>query len=180
MTTFARYINGTDPDDFTETYSYMRGLGKLGQPYVYNGDTLTYHHSGDPVTGTGDLDVAPADRRMMASCGPFDLHPGDSQYVLLKMSVGHGTDALNSITKMKQILNIPPDIPTYTDGDRPGTIPHSYALDQNYPNPFNPKTAIDYSLGKRSEVNISVFNILGQKVTTLIDESKPAGTYRIY
>ncbi|MCP4568450.1 MAG: T9SS type A sorting domain-containing protein [FCB group bacterium] len=180
MTTFAKYINGTDPDDFTETYGYMQGLGKIGEPYIYNGDTLMFQHSGDPVTGTGDLDIDPADRRMMASCGPFDFQPGDSQYVLIKMAVGHGTDYLNSITKMKQILNIPLDIPTDTDDDRPGILPARYSLNQNYPNPFNPTTAISYSLEKRSEVNISIFNILGQKVSMLIDESKPAGSYRVY
>jgi hypothetical protein len=56
-------------------------------------------------------------------------------------------------------------------------LPSSFGLSQNYPNPFNPTTVIRYSLSQRSRVNIAVFNILGQEVTTLVDETKPAGAY---
>ncbi|MCK4371730.1 MAG: hypothetical protein KAW61_01230, partial [candidate division Zixibacteria bacterium] len=69
MTSFNKYINGTDPNDFNETYNYMRGLSAQGYPYMFNGETLLHMHSGDPVTGTGDLDFNPDDRRMMANTG---------------------------------------------------------------------------------------------------------------
>jgi flagellar hook assembly protein FlgD len=52
-------------------------------------------------------------------------------------------------------------------------------LAQNYPNPFNASTLIEYVVPSPSHVNIEVFNILGRKIRTLIDESKPAGEYRI-
>lgn len=108
MVSFNKYINGTDPDNMTETYNYMLGLTKDGSPYMYNGQVLSYVCSGDPVTGTGDLDVAPSDRRLMASFGPFDFAPGDSQYVLIKMSIGLGSDRLSSISDMIEKLNIDP------------------------------------------------------------------------
>jgi hypothetical protein len=57
--------------------------------------------------------------------------------------------------------------------------PLTYALDQNYPNPFNPETRITYSLPKHARVKIEIFNTLGQKVRTLADVDKPAGSYEI-
>ncbi len=52
-----------------------------------------------------------------------------------------------------------------------------YSLNQNYPNPFNPSTIISFSIAQRSNVNLSVFNILGEKVATLMNETKDAGNY---
>jgi len=58
--------------------------------------------------------------------------------------------------------------------------PYRYSLSYNYPNPFNPMTTINYSIEKRTMVNISVYNMLGQKVNTIVNEIKPAGEYVAY
>jgi len=55
------------------------------------------------------------------------------------------------------------------------SIPDAYALEQNYPNPFNPVTSIRYTLPKSEHVRLSVFNMLGQEVAVLVDESQEAG-----
>lgn len=54
-----------------------------------------------------------------------------------------------------------------------------FQLYQNYPNPFNPITTIKFSIPFKTRINISIFNILGQKVFTLIDENKTAGTFQV-
>jgi hypothetical protein len=61
-----------------------------------------------------------------------------------------------------------------------GTInPREYSLSQNYPNPFNPVTLINYQLPKSSEVNLSIFDALGQKVDVLVNGSQSAGNHNI-
>lgn len=74
------------------------------------------------------------------------------------------------------------------------TIPINYKLEQNYPNPFNPTTIIKYEIPNvgdasansaqahsltSSKVSVKVYNVLGQVVSVLVDEYKPAGTYEI-
>jgi hypothetical protein len=57
--------------------------------------------------------------------------------------------------------------------------PAKFVVQQNYPNPFNPSTEIRYTLPRPSDVEIEIFNILGQRIKTLLDERQPAGTYKI-
>ncbi len=54
-------------------------------------------------------------------------------------------------------------------------IPNTFRLLQNYPNPFNPTTTIQYELPYRSYVHITIYDLLGRKVTTLVSESQDAG-----
>jgi len=58
-------------------------------------------------------------------------------------------------------------------------VPKQYYLGQNYPNPFNPETIIEYGLSVDGDVELVVFNILGQKVATLVNERQEAHHYKI-
>lgn len=69
------------------------------------------------------------------------------------------------LTNIKNILN--------------PVIPDQYELKQNYPNPFNPVTTIRYSLPRDSQVRINVYNLKGQLVKTLINNSKSAGFHTV-
>ena len=58
-------------------------------------------------------------------------------------------------------------------------IPAKFELSQNYPNPFNPATTIRFSLPQAGEVKLTVYNLLGQVVTTLVNGYREAGTYNV-
>ncbi|HLP16761.1 MAG TPA: T9SS type A sorting domain-containing protein [Bacteroidota bacterium] len=58
-----------------------------------------------------------------------------------------------------------------------GAVPGVYALGQNYPNPFNPTTSISFDLPKASAVTLTIYNVLGQEVATLVNSQLAAGHY---
>lgn len=58
-------------------------------------------------------------------------------------------------------------------------IPRDFILEQNHPNPFNPSTKIKFDLPQNTMVELKVYNTIGQFITTLVNEEKPAGTYEV-
>jgi hypothetical protein len=109
MTSFNRYINGTDPATAVETYNYMRGV-KADSSFIHvfddpNLPITTYQVSGLdpglPSSPTNWLDSNPADRRLFLSSGPVNMAPGDSQEVVTAIIIGQGSDRIQSVYDMK-------------------------------------------------------------------------------
>jgi len=69
--------------------------------------------------------------------------------------------------------------PPVIDNIERAAVPYTISLDQNYPNPFNPKTTIHYELQTTNDVELSVYNILGQRVATLVSETQKAGHHQV-
>ena len=63
--------------------------------------------------------------------------------------------------------------------DNDVNVPKEFALKQNYPNPFNPTTDISFTIGQTSDINLTIYNLLGQKVRVLENASRQAGTHTL-
>jgi len=68
--------------------------------------------------------------------------------------------------------------PTSVDGEL-APVPDRIKLSQNYPNPFNAQTEISYTLPHAAHVKITVYNLLGQEIVTLVDQDQAAGAHRV-
>jgi len=64
-------------------------------------------------------------------------------------------------------------------GDAPSGGPPTLALAQNYPNPFRESTAIDFTLSRAAEVRLAIYDLAGRRVATVLDASRPAGSYQV-
>jgi probable HAF family extracellular repeat protein len=93
----------------------------------------------------------------------------DSQYI-----VGYG---LNGITGQDEGYLLA--VSGTSSVDESQSNPGNFVLYQNYPNPFNPSTTIKFQVPNSSFVNLKVFDILGNEVTTLVNEEKATGNYEV-
>jgi hypothetical protein len=101
------------------------------------------------------------------SCNPPDSlpHEGDTLFVVTHKGISyHDSVRVEGFT-----LSVPP----------PGALPGAFALHQNYPNPFNPSTTITYELQQPAAVTLVLYNLLGQRLTTLVDEREAAGVHSV-
>ncbi|MEA3297262.1 MAG: C25 family cysteine peptidase, partial [candidate division Zixibacteria bacterium] len=95
----------------------------------------------------------------------YDFVTGE-EYVIAAVKTGHSIDRGTYVPAVAADCDENDDL-----------IPERFALEQNYPNPFNPVTTIRFDLGKHGSADLSVYNSLGQKVTTIIHEALSPGTH---
>ena len=111
----------------------------------------------------------------------FDLSPYLGKEIRIRFHFG-SDDQINRAGWYVDDIAIRPEFATAVSDDgreKSGDLPFAYSLSQNYPNPFNPVTIIKYHIPENGWVTIKIYNLLGQVITTLIDEHQKAGRYGI-
>jgi len=179
----------SDPGSDTEKLEYMDGrhVAMKGKRYMVNP-----HHP--------DFNAPVFDYRWLESTGPFDFNVGDTLKFVYVVAVGRGLQGArenldNALYAYYQgSTDSDPYHPSDFDSDTHWAIEETgveddkpggeraagYTLYQNYPNPFNAYTDIRYEIpdGRLPlHTTLSIYNILGQKVRTLVDELQEAGHY---
>jgi hypothetical protein len=145
---------------------------------------LTVHN-----TGTADLnvsDVTSSNSVFTVNLTNFTVSPGGSQVVDVTFAPTQQTGYTGTI----QITSNDPNAPTLdVPVEGVGTIvvgisddellPNEFFVSQNFPNPFNPSTMIRYQVPMQSEVQLVVYNMLGQKVRILVNDLAEPGYYQV-
>jgi len=193
MSVFNWYDGSPDPENGNpwnarESYRYMSGDRRNGAPTInpLGGYRTRYMFSGDPVTNQGWVQNASADQRFMASTGPVNMNPGDTQVIVVAQLIARGTSNLNSITRLRELVPVVKSYynSCYTNppiGIEPvsSEVPLRFQLHQNFPNPFNSVTVIRYQLMLKGLVTLRIFDVLGREVSVLVNEEQMAGIYEV-
>ncbi|MBU0982769.1 MAG: T9SS type A sorting domain-containing protein, partial [candidate division Zixibacteria bacterium] len=102
-----------------------------------------------------------------------NLTPGVVYHIALKTTDNAGNESgISNVVAQEAYLD-----PSLDVDDGSNSLPESFAMEQSYPNPFNQSTIIRYSVPQAAHVNISVYDILGRKTRTLINEAKGRGNH---
>ncbi len=113
--------------------------------------------------------------------GNISADPLFCDTVLGLFSLRSGSPGLPENNSCNEFIGLVDSVCIVTDviDDEKALLPNRFALSQNYPNPFNPTTTIAFSIPQRGDVNLSIYNLLGQRVTILVSEVLSAGEHRV-
>ena len=161
-------INNDGFNDFimsSETYPNDKDLA-VGAAFIFYGDSILDFDYDQKIEGTIPLGYFSTPSYIIGDINNdnYDdvifLETGDNRSGRLYL-YSYKNLAINSVNPINN------------------TVPQEVSLLQNYPNPFNPSTTITYHVPKLSNIELSIYNLLGQKVATLVSEKQHAGQYQV-
>lgn len=195
----SRYFTGLSPaSNSIETRYYSLGLNSLGNLVnpcdlsiggVFGGVNCNqvnprFLFSGNPYTNFGWLQTTRNDQRIRVNSGPFKLKVNEPVEICVAYVAGRGEDSLASVNTLKENTEFAHRFYRNNFFTLPNNIQDeefnmNFYLYQNYPNPFNPNTSIKWHSPISGLTTLKIYNILGQEITTLVNEFQFAGSHSI-
>jgi hypothetical protein len=121
-----------------------------------------------------DAITTPTDLSALVAAGPYDLAPGAQVTVRFVVAAGTGVD---DFLQTVAAAGGEAGAPTAVEPDRPQPALATPALAPNHPNPFNPSTSVRFALPTAGPVRLTVYDLSGRRVRTLVDGDLPAGEH---
>jgi len=151
-----------------------------------NGSEITYHITWQTETDTGTFEIWD-DTTGTAILIPIQLMANimtgyaalTGDYIADFAWTVYADDGYDQVEATNGPLTLTVDVGWYLGIDDVAAIPGVFALHQNYPNPFNPVTTIRYDVPEQSHVTMEIYNLLGQRVTTLVSGIQEPGYHAI-
>jgi hypothetical protein len=145
---------------------------------IFRSRTATIGLSGEITSATLDL-VGVSARSVSIEGLQYEWNVVDGVTKIAMASAEPVVDAAITVTidsgESLELYGAVNEIPFAVRTEKVPVIPAEFSLAQNYPNPFNPETTIEFGMPEDAQVKVTVFNVLGQVVTALVDSEMPAG-----
>ena len=181
------YYSDTDRQSVLLTFAALNRLKKIypafsSTEYTLNASgtvkTLYFNHSSMSVSIFGNFDVVSQNTLFSSKSISkwYEFFTGDSISI---------SDVATTVTlqpgeyRIYTSVRIPKASDLITTVKEIKEVPNEFRLEQNYPNPFNPETVISYQLPVRGHVSLTIYDMLGRNVVTLVDEVQPAGMHHM-
>lgn len=186
---FANYLHAKF---LTDTANTTMIIGVSGDPItggLFANFTGTYGGAGNQTSPDEIEAIAPAEMILKyipsMTCAGLKYENSETGARLVYMPFGfEGISGPHEDSAWKLLNNIinwlTQEVPSVVEHKLNGlSIPNEFQLKQNYPNPFNPETTIEYQVPQKSRIKIEIFNLLGQKIKTLVDQSHQPGIFKL-
>lgn len=168
----ATYVGSSLLSDDDISFSILDNSGILNDRFS-DEEKWQAISGGVPTTELRERDVA-----YVMAAGPFSIPPQEFVEIGFALLAGESADDIQknaeAARQLWQAVLVTAVEPTGT-----GQRPVAFALHQNFPNPFNPTTEIRYTLEHNGEVELTLYNLRGQKIRTLVHETQRAGFHSI-
>ena len=158
---------------------------------IYNDESLSSNPSWGIYDGFSDeekweaistqnlLTAGPADISHAIAAGPFDIAMNEKIQPVFVLMAGQSLDDLQAKANAAKNLYMELFETLVHPPASQRAMPEKLTLYPNYPNPFNPATEIQYHLPVTTDVQLTIYNLLGRKIVTLVDQNQLRGTYLV-
>jgi len=121
----------------------------------------------------------PANAQVLAQTGNFALGENSFRVGAVSIDKENKIGYVLATNVALAAFDLAPAMSLTTSVDPVAELPSTLILHQNYPNPFNPTTSITFDLAQAESVELSIYTIMGQRVATLVNETRAAGTHSV-